>query len=292
MNILLTGATGQLGQCLMARANRLGHKVTALSRSDCDLSQPSMLADIFSRVKPDLVINAAAYTAVDKAETEAEIAFAVNAEAVAQLAMLCQKYECPLIHVSTDYVFDGLATSPYQPDDKTGPTSVYGTSKLAGEQAVCRHTSAYLIIRTSWVFSEYGQNFVKTMRRLMTSRDQLSVVSDQLGRPTYAGDLADFILHAVARIEAGSCPWGTYHFSNATTLSWYQFALMIKDALVKAGCSIDTSVSPITTADYPTPARRPAFSVLDCQSTEQAFDYPMPLLAPALATVCKLLNDY
>ena len=292
MNILLTGATGQLGQCLITRAHAAGHQVTALSRNECDLSQPALLDEIFARVKPDLVINAAAYTAVDKAETDAETAFAVNAEAVSVMARLCQKYECPLIHVSTDYVFDGSATSPYRPDNVTGPASVYGASKLAGEQAVSQHTSAHLIIRTSWVFSEYGQNFVKTMRRLMTSRDQLSVVSDQLGRPTYAGDLPDFILHAVARIAAGWCQWGTYHFSNAETLNWYQFAIKIKDALNEAGCPVVTNVSPITTADYPTPARRPAYSVLDCELTERIFGYPMPPLAPALATVCKLLNDH
>lgn len=292
MKILLTGATGQLGQSFIARAAEAGHQVTALARSDCDLSQPAALSKIFDQEQPELVVNAAAYTAVDKAESDANTAFAVNAQAVAQLAALCQKHQCPLIHVSTDYVFDGAATTPYQPADKTGPASVYGASKLAGEQAVRQHTEAYLIIRTSWVFSEYGQNFVKTMHRLLTSRDQLSVVSDQLGRPTYAGDLADFILHAAGMIATGRCRWGTYHFSNATTLNWYQFALMIKDALIEAGCRIDTTVSPITTADYPTPARRPAFSVLDCQSTEQAFDYPMPPLAPALATVCKLLNDY
>ncbi len=292
MKILLTGATGQLGQCLIARASFTGHQVTALSRNDCDLSQPAILADIFARLQPDIVVNAAAYTAVDKAETEVETAFAVNAEAVAQLAALCKKYRAPLIHVSTDYVFDGAATTPYQPADKNGPTSVYGASKLAGEQAVCRQTTAYLIIRTSWVFSEYGQNFVKTMHRLMTSRDQLSIVSDQLGRPTYAGDLADFILHAVERIAGGWCQWGTYHFSNAATLNWYQFALLIKAALVEAGCHIDTTVLPITTADYPTPARRPAYSVLDCGLTELVFDYPMPALAPALATVCKLLNEH
>ncbi len=292
MKILLTGATGQLGQSFIARADAAGHQVTALSRSDCDLSQPAILGDIFKRLQPELVVNAAAYTAVDKAETDTEMAFAVNAEAVAQLAALCAQYQCPLIHVSTDYVFDGTAATPYQPGDQTGPTSVYGASKLAGEQAVRQHLSSHLIIRTSWVFSEYGQNFVKTMRRLLTSREQLSVVSDQLGRPTYAGDLADFILHAAAMIAKGGCQWGTYHFSNATTLNWYQFALLIKQALIEIGCRIDAKVLPITTADYPTPARRPAFSVLDCRSTEQAFDYPMPPLAPALATVCTLLNDH
>lgn len=291
MKILITGATGQLGQSLAQVAVAEGHEVILLSRADCDLSEPEQIAQHFNSETPDLVVNAAAYTAVDKAESDEEQAFLVNAKAVAVLAALCQEFRCPLIHVSTDYVFDGISSRPYQPAELTNPKSVYGASKLAGELAVRQYCPSSIIIRTSWVFSEHGNNFVKTMRRLMCEREQLSVVDDQIGRPTYAADLAAFICHAVKLIGQGWQQWGTYHFANSETLSWYQFALLIKADLQITGTPVKTQIRPISTIEYPTPARRPAYSVLDCNATEQAFAYPMPALAPALLKVAKLLHD-
>ncbi|MCR6719049.1 MAG: dTDP-4-dehydrorhamnose reductase [Chitinophagaceae bacterium] len=229
------------------------------------------------RIPPAFFINCAAYTAVDKAESERELAFQVNAEAVGTIASLCEKYKCRLIHISTDYVFDGKGASPYLPDSPTGPQSVYGASKLAGEQKARAANPDCIIIRTSWVYSEFGKNFVKTMLRLMGEKPEIGVVEDQWGSPTYAADLAE----AIMKIIAGD-NWvpGIYHFSNTGAITWHQFASTIRDL-----GGYNTVVNPIPSSAYPVPATRPSYSVMDTESIAKTFDITLKPWQESLA-VC------
>lgn len=264
-NIVLLGCNGQLGKELQATApaDCLLH---SYQRSSLDISDTQQLATI-ARHQPTVVINAAAYTAVDKAETDQDQAYKVNAEAVRLMGELCAQLQARLIHVSTDFVFDGEQTSPYLPDHATNPQSVYGDSKLKGEQALAAIAELdYVIIRTSWVHSAKGNNFVKTMLNLFQQRDSLSVVSNQLGSPTWAKNLARVIWAFIQQPEAR----GLYHYCDAGIISWYDFALAIQQEAIALGwADTGTAISPIPASDYPTPASRPAYSALDCQSTEQ-----------------------
>jgi len=254
--ILVTGANGQLGSELRQLEGQYPvFNFVFLSREDLPLHDFEMIRAGFKTYQPVFCINCAAYTAVDKAETEKELAFQVNAEAVGILAAVCKEQDCRFIHISTDYVFDGTATKPYAPTDTTNPQSVYGASKLAGEQQAMQLNPDTVIIRTSWVYSEFGKNFVKTMLRLMAERTEIGVVNDQVGSPTYAADLAAAILHI---ITSGKWYPGIYHFSNKGIISWYDLAVAIRDSI-----SSDCKVNPIPTSAYPTPARRPAYSVMD-----------------------------
>ena len=273
LRILQFGRTGQVGMELLTRAVSRGHQVTALGRDIVDMAQPSRVPRAFSAAgSVDVVINGAAYTAVDKAETEPERANAVNAESVAVLAETCAKRGLPLIHLSTDYVFDGAKPSPYVEDDPTAPLNAYGRSKLLGETRLRERQPRHVILRASWVYSAHGTNFVKTMLRLGAEREELRIVDDQVGAPTSAGDIAQACLRICEAIAArgSDMPWGTYHFAATGETTWRRFAEAIFDE-AGAWAKVKARVVPIPSADYPTPARRPLNSRLDCRKIETAF---------------------
>jgi dTDP-4-dehydrorhamnose reductase len=268
MKILILGSQGQLGRCLYDQFSQTDYDLIYHSRADTDITNFTETSENLIALNPDIVVNSTAYTAVDLAETHERLAYQVNHFAVDNLANQCEKIGSFLIHVSTDYVFDGTASKPYQEQDKTNPQSVYGASKLAGEIAIQRTDCRFLIIRTSWVFSEYGNNFFKTMLRLGAEREILSIVGDQIGCPTYAQDIASLIVDLIPRIEAGSVESGIYHFSGDTACSWYQFAKEIFAQADQLGHRTPKQVQPIATKDYPTPAKRPGYSVFDCTKIE------------------------
>lgn len=270
MKVLITGANGQLGYALQKTApdfignNESALNLIALARADFDLSHPHTLAAILDSYQPDAVINAAAYTAVDKAETDQASANTVNALAVISIAQWCEQQKIPLIQVSTDFVFDGKKSSPYLANDHTNPLGIYAQTKYAGELAALENCSSSYVVRTGWVYCEQGANFVKTMLRLGAARASLGVVADQVGTPTYAINLAKMIWALLgARPEQK-----IFHFSDAGVASWYDFAVAIFNEAKAKGLLISIpQVKPITTGDYPTPAQRPAYSVLDKQQT-------------------------
>ena len=262
--ILVTGANGQLGKELRDLATQYKDAdFLFVSREDLPIHHFDLVRNVFDSFKPHFCINAAAYTAVDKAETEQELAHLINAEAVGVLAAVSAAHDCRFVHVSTDYVYDGSQIGAHKESDATAPVSVYGKTKLEGEQLAMQLDPQSIVIRTSWVYSRYGNNFVKTMMRLMQTRDQLSVVDDQWGSPTYAADLASCILDIIHHPQ-----WqpGIYNFSNDGRINWYQFALEIKTQ-IGSTCKIN----PIPSADYPTPAKRPANSWMDKQKIVGAF---------------------
>lgn len=273
MRILVCGANGQVGREIVDRAPAAGVDVLATTRQTFDITQPRQVESLFERERPELVINAAAFTHVDNAETHSKEAYAINRDGPACLARLCAQADVPLFHLSTDYVFAGDANVPYKESDPTGPTGVYGASKLAGEQRIQAACPHHLILRTSWVYGVHGHNFVKTMLRLGAQRRALSVVADQLGCPTHAGSIADVLLTLARRYrEEGRLAWGLYHYSGTPACSWYDFANEIFDQGHAQGLlAVKPSVSPINTDQYPTPARRPAWSVMDCSLFENAF---------------------
>jgi dTDP-4-dehydrorhamnose reductase len=258
MKILVTGGRGQLGRSVVARGRAHGHDVWAPDIDELDICEAGQAARVAGH---DLVINAAAYTAVDKAETEREKAFAINRDGAGHLARACAERGIRFLHVSTDYVFDGTGTRPYREDDPLAPLGVYGASKAEGEQAV--HEAGGTVVRTSWLFAEGGPSFVHTMLRLAKERPVLRVVADQRGCPTYAGDLADALLQLVPRSP-------TYHYCNAGETTWHAFAeAIVAEARTHTSLACER-IDAITTAEYPTPARRPAYSVLDTQRIRDA----------------------
>lgn len=258
MSCLILGGTGQLGRCLQDRMASANLNYLAPDRTELNLLDKAALQSFFAAVQPSAVINAAAYTAVDKAEQESQLARELNHFLPAELAELCAQADIPLIHISTDYVFDGKACRPYAPTDKLNPVSVYGQTKADGEYAVLQSGVKGGIIRTSWLYSEYGHNFVKTMLKLAAEREELRIVADQVGTPTYAGDLADAILAMLYSAGSQLCEAEVYHFSNQGVASWYDFAWHI--CRLKG---LNVAVRPIRTEDYPTPAQRPCYSVLN-----------------------------
>lgn len=264
MRILLTGKNGQLGRCFQDVLKNTSHELFAYDSSELNVSDASLVATVVRRIKPDIIVNAAAYTAVDKAELEPKKAYLVNTTGPDLLARQASILDIPLIHVSTDYVFDGTAAQPYLPTDQTNPQGIYGESKLAGEQAVSSACEKYLILRTAWVFSEYGNNFVKTMVRLSKERDALSVVADQYGCPTYAGDLAQAILDIIEQYVHGKVlAWGLYHYCGDTPTSWHGFARAIFAKSHELGViSSRPQLSAISSDQYPTTAKRPEYSVM------------------------------
>jgi dTDP-4-dehydrorhamnose reductase len=272
MRVLIFGSNGQLGQDLTGQSQARGWECVGADLPACDITRADHIDDAFTRAgRIDAVINAAAYTAVDAAESNIETAFAVNRDAVALLAQAGARRGVPLIHVSTDYVFDGLKTSPYLPEDPINPQGVYGRSKAEGEAALRHHWERHAIVRTSWLFGVHGANFVKTMLRLGKERDTLRIVDDQVGCPTYAGDLAAALLAIAAQIVDRKDAWGTYHFCNDVPVTWYAFTRRIL-ALARPYERFRASeIVPILTSHYPLPAPRPPFSVLDCTSLEQRF---------------------
>jgi dTDP-4-dehydrorhamnose reductase len=261
MGILIFGSSGQLAQSL--RDAKPGNKRPSfIDRDTCDLSDPGQVTAILEKKKPELIINAAAYTAVDKAEEEPHLAHLVNEEAVRCMAKYSQASGAKFIHLSTDFVFDGRKQSPYLPGDSTGPLGEYGASKLAGEFAALKEApESTMIIRTAWVYSEHGNNFVKTMLRLMSDRDALGVVDDQRGAPTYARGLAEMIWHIY---EYDLFTAGIYHWTDQANITWCDFANAIQEEAIAAGLLVEAiPINAITTDDYPTLAARPTFSVLD-----------------------------
>ncbi|MCY7384285.1 MAG: dTDP-4-dehydrorhamnose reductase [Microcoleus sp. CAN_BIN18] len=261
MKILLAGGSGQLAQELQPILLSVGEAI-AVDRTRLDLSQPESIRQAMADIQPDLVVNAGAYTAVDKAESEPELARAVNGIAPGILAEECEKLGASLIHFSTDYVFDGSKSSAYLETDSTNPLGIYGKSKLAGEEAIRQAGSRHIIIRTAWVYGNCGKgNFVKTMLRLGKEREEIRVVADQIGSPSWTADLAAATAHIIPGI--GLEDFGTYHYTNSGVCSWYDFAIAIFEEAEKLGFPLKVQrVIPITTVEYPTPAKRPAFSVL------------------------------
>ncbi|WP_420587423.1 dTDP-4-dehydrorhamnose reductase [Ruegeria sp.] len=266
MTILVFGRTGQVAQELAVHAG-----VTCLDRFQADLAQPQSCAAAIRAASPTAVINAAAYTAVDQAEDEETLANVINADAPAAMARECAALGIPFVSISTDYVFDGSGEAPWKPDDATGPLGAYGRSKLAGEQGIASAGGAYGILRTSWVVSAHGNNFVKTMLRLGVERDRLSIVADQIGGPTPARDIAAACLTMARQLAEDAGKAGVYHFGGAPNVSWAGFARAI---FTEAG--IECQVQDIPSADYPTPAQRPLNSRLDCSTLETTFGITRP----------------
>jgi dTDP-4-dehydrorhamnose reductase len=254
--ILVTGSRGQLGMELQQTAHLYPQfRFVFLSREEVSIADKKKVDDIFEKYRPSFLINCAAYTAVDKAESEKEAAEEINGTAVGHLAELSKQYSTRFIHVSTDYVFPGTQASPLREDDEVDPINMYGATKLLGEQLALRNNPEVIIIRTSWVYSSFGKNFVRTMMRLMQEKERISVVNDQYGSPTYAADLAEAIMQIIVAKEWKA---GLYNYSNEGVITWFDFAREIRE-LIQSKCMVD----PIATEAYPTPAKRPKYSVLD-----------------------------
>lgn len=287
MKILISGHTGQVARELQLALSK--HELVSLGRQAFDLSRPDSLRETILRERPALVINAAAYTAVDQAEQEPELAFAINAEAPGVMADACFELDIPLIHYSTDYVFDGSKATPYREADTPCPLSVYGASKVAGEQALRISGCDHLILRTSWVYSQYGRNFLLTMQRLLQEREELSVVDDQIGAPTWAGSIASATAELINKWQQGRHHWGTYHLTCQGETSWFGFASAIAERLRAAGkpCA---RLRPIPSSEYPTPAQRPLNSRLDGERLEQDWQVRLPDWRTALDACLQRMN--
>jgi dTDP-4-dehydrorhamnose reductase len=284
--ILVTGANGQLGwELTQLAASYPMYEFIFADRSMFDLSKPELFESLILQWAPQAIINTAAYTTVDKAETEQDLANLINTSAVVELARIAGANNILFITFSTDYVFNGNATSPYLTDTIIDPVNFYGTTKAQGELMALDVNPNTIIIRTSWVFSSHGNNFVKTMMRLMKERTTLNVVSDQIGRPTYARDLAIATIKIVNEVSDGKKIKGVYHFANKGVTSWFEFAQQIKK---NAGLSCD--LLPINTAQFPTPAKRPAYSVLDTQKIETAINIDIPSWEESLLACQKMLG--
>jgi dTDP-4-dehydrorhamnose reductase len=276
-NIVIFGASGQLGQCLKTIATAQGLTTIFFPpESEANILDKEALKKIFETYKPAWSINCAAYTAVDKAEDEIDLARKINKTGVENLSDLCNEYNSVFIHTSTDFVFKGDKAVPLDEEDVAEPINIYGLTKLEGEQAVIGKLQKYFILRTSWLYSEYGNNFVKTMLRLGSERDELKIIADQVGTPTYAMDLAQCILNIISR---NSTAYGLYHYSNEGVASWYDFAKAIFDI---SGTKVKTL--PITTSEYPTRAVRPAYSVMSKTKIKQIFNIEIPYWRDSLIT--------
>ena len=283
--ILVTGANGQLGNELRVIASRFrGYHFLFVTKEELAIEDNDAVRNYFVANTPAYCINCAAYTAVDKAETEKDRAFLINATATGDLAAVCKQYNVQFIHISTDYVFDGTAKQPYKETDNTCPVNIYGESKLRGEELVMKNDPFAIIIRTSWVYSSFGQNYVKTMLRLMKEKDSINVVNDQYGCPTYAADLAEAIMKIISSGKSREMP-GIYNYANAGIINWYEFAVAIKE-LTGSSCK----VNPIPTSQYPTPAKRPAYSVLDTGKISEAFNIVIPTWKDSLERCLSLLK--
>ena len=282
MSLLVFGKTGQVARELQRRAPG----AIFLGRDEADLSDPAACAAAIDKIRPTAVINAAAYTAVDAAESEEPLATRINGDAPGAMARACARLGCPFVHISTDYVFDGSGTTPWPVDAPTGPLGAYGRSKLSGEQAVRAAGGVHAILRTSWVVSAHGRNFVKTMLRLGAEREKLTIVADQVGGPTPAGDIAEACLAMAGQLAKDPSKSGTYHFSGAPDVSWADFARAI---FARAGLACE--VEDIPTSAYPTPAARPANSRLDCSATLSAFGIARPDWRNGLSTIIKDIED-
>jgi dTDP-4-dehydrorhamnose reductase len=287
--ILVTGSNSQLGKELKILADHYPqYRFVFASREDLKIHHYGLVENYFFATKPQYCINCAAYTAVDKAENEKEVAMLVNGEAVGNLAAVCKKYQTKLIHISTDYVFDGESEVPYKENDPTHPINTYGESKLEGEQLCMKEDKDAIIIRTSWVYSSFGHNFVKTMIRLMNERTELNVVVDQIGSPTYAANLAEVILTIIHNDQLSIFKWtpGIYHYSNEGKVSWYDFAVAISDLI-----GSKAKLHPISTAEFPTPAKRPRFSLLNKEKIKNTYQISIPDWKDSLKKCIDLLKE-
>ncbi|USW95870.1 dTDP-4-dehydrorhamnose reductase [Pseudomonas proteolytica] len=281
LKILITGQHGQVSRELQQRLQGLGELVV-LGRDQLDLANPEQIRQQVRSHRPGLIINAAAHTAVDQAENEPDVAFAINATAPGILAEEAKDLGIPLIHYSTDYVFDGSKPAPYSEDDAPNPLGVYGLSKLAGEQAIAAVGGQYLILRTSWVYSSHGKNFLLTMQRLLQEKPQMRIVADQIGAPTWAGTIADSTRALIERWQAGQAgEWGVYHLTAQGETSWFGFAQAIGEHLLAEGKAC-AALEGIPASDYPTPAKRPLNSRLDCSRLQQQWQVGQPQWREAL----------
>lgn len=284
MNILVTGANGQLGNEIRRRSVGCNHHFTFTDVAELDITDAAAVLEMASNTKAEFIINCAAYTNVDKAEDDEQTAHLINCTATANLAAAAKQVGATLIHVSTDYVFDGCGCTPYTEEAAVAPTGAYGRTKLAGEQTVAESGCKHIIIRTAWLYSPFGRNFVKTMRTLTAEREHLQVVFDQVGSPTYAGDLADAILHIV---EGGTREaYGTYHYSNEGVCSWYDFA---KEICEMSGNVCE--IRPCHSDEFPSKVARPHYSVLDKTKIKTTFGISIPHWKESLAACIKELNE-
>ena len=279
--ILVFGQSGQVARELQSHKD-----VIAIGRDQVDLSNSSTCAEAIRQYKPRAVINAAAYTAVDKAESEEHLANKINGDAPGAMASACTDLGIPLVHISTDYVFDGTGTTPWSVTDTSNPQNAYGRSKLEGEQAILASGCVHAILRTSWVVSAHGNNFVKTMRRLSETKDRISVVDDQIGGPTCARDIAQICLSIAEQLIQDQSKSGIYHYSGQPNVSWCQFANAIFEQM-----DCKTIASPIPTTEYPTPALRPLNSRLNCEATQAIFGIARPFWRDGLAEILRDLDS-
>jgi dTDP-4-dehydrorhamnose reductase len=274
MKILVLGSKGQLGRCLLDQSNSCNHEIIFTSRNELDIEDMSSTEATFCLINPDIVINATAYTSVDEAEGDPIKADLINNLAVSNMAETCANLDCWLIHISTDYVFDGNASTPYLESNMTNPQSVYGASKLAGERSVIAANPKYLIVRTSWIFSEYGNNFMKTMLRLGSQLKDIDIVDDQIGCPTYAQDLAKAVFGMISRLDDNRVS-GIYHYCGTEPCTWFEFANEIFFQAKRVSFATPIKITPIKTSEYLTRAKRPAYSVLDCTKVYNVFKLPL-----------------
>jgi dTDP-4-dehydrorhamnose reductase len=293
MNVLITGANGQLGRELVRQGLAFNYKIQSLNHQQLDITNKGQLHQMLERVSPSVVINAAAYTDVDKAENESDIAYAVNKNGPAYLARYCADHGLALIHISTDYVFDGTKGRPYQENDPIAPLGVYGQSKALGEAAIRSILKNHIIVRTSWLYGVYRNNFVKTILKLGNEKTDLRVVADQFGSPTSAADLAKALLTVVKKIAAGEkISWGTYHYCGKGITTWHGLAEKIIQLAKTFGPLQIKQVTPITTAEWPTPTKRPAYSVLDCGRLKSQFGIePKPWQQSLKHTIARIFSE-
>ena len=291
MKALVTGANGQLASDLVPLLEAAGFTPVPFASAELDISIEAAVFEAVKRAGPGVIVNAAAYTKVDLAEKEKERAYAVNASGAAFLARAAKESGCPIVHVSTDFVFDGRSPVPYAEEAVVNPLSVYGASKLAGENAVAEATEAHVIVRTSWLYGAAGHNFVKTILRLASERETFRVVYDQTGTPTWSADLAAAIVKICGALKAGQRPWGLYHYSNEGVASWYDFAVAICEEAAASGMSLKCNhIEPILTSEYPVPATRPAYSVLNKAKIKKTFNTLIPHWRRSLSTMLKELK--
>lgn len=288
IRVLVIGSRGQVGTCLVSQlTQRVDVELFTFDRQELDITNSNSVISCVESVQPNVIINAAAYTAVDKAEQDSQQCYAVNADAVESLAKAASKVGALMLHISTDYVFDGESDKPYTELDAENPQSVYGKSKLGGEKNVVAFCSRYAVLRTSWVFGEVGNNFVKTMLRLSSTRDEIGVVDDQVGAPTYAGDIASVLITMMDKmLRSDDDLSGIYHYSGTPYVSWFQFAEEIfSNVASQIGSDKKIVVNPIPTHEYPTPAKRPPDTRLDCRKIEKVFSITPSLWQNALKNI-------
>jgi len=288
MKVLVLGSNGQIGKCLKDQLQKTNYQVTFSSREDLDVTNFFDFNFKVEKINPKIIINAAAYTNVDEAEEYNDTANLINNLAVKNIANLCIKNDIVLIHISTDYIFDGHSALPYLETDKTNPLSFYGKSKLDGENAILKSKCKFIILRTSWVYSEYGNNFVKTIIKLCNDRDSISVISDQKGCPTYAQDIAKAILTTLPHINKKISSFGIYNYCGDTSLSWYEFATLISKKYTTARKQIE--ITPISSDEYGSKASRPKFSLLNCFKYQDSFGLSPSNVQEGLEKTFKALN--